>query len=98
MLSRVADSLYWMSRYVERAENVARFIGVNLNLSLDSQVDGSEQWWPLVVTSGDDQDYLQRYTGYDRDSVIQFLSFDLEKPKLHCLVSSQCSRERSSDS
>ena len=35
MLSRVADSIYWMSRYVERAENVARFISVNLNLSLD---------------------------------------------------------------
>ena len=80
MLSRVADSLYWMSRYVERAENVARFIGVNLNLSLDSPVAGSEQWWPLVVTSGDDQDYLERYSGYDRDSVIQFLSFDLGNP------------------
>ena len=35
MLSRVADSIYWMSRYVERAENVARFIDVNLNLMLD---------------------------------------------------------------
>ena len=35
MLSRVADSLYWMSRYVERAENVARFIDVNTWLSLD---------------------------------------------------------------
>ena len=32
MLSRVADSIYWMSRYVERAENVARFVDVNLNL------------------------------------------------------------------
>ena len=32
MLSRVADALYWMSRYVERAENVARFISVNLHL------------------------------------------------------------------
>ena len=35
MLSRVAESIYWMSRYIERAENVARFISVNLNLSLD---------------------------------------------------------------
>ena len=35
MLARVADSIYWMSRYVERAENVARFIDVNLNLMLD---------------------------------------------------------------
>ena len=35
MLSRVADSVYWMSRYVERAENVARFIEVNFQLTLD---------------------------------------------------------------
>ena len=34
MLSRVADSIYWMSRYIERAENVARFIDVNYNLTL----------------------------------------------------------------
>ena len=33
MLSRVANSVYWMNRYIERAENVARFIEVNLNLS-----------------------------------------------------------------
>ena len=32
LLSRVADSVYWIGRYIERAENVARFIGVNLNL------------------------------------------------------------------
>ena len=38
MLSRVADSIYWMSRSLERAENVARFIDVNLNLMLDSEV------------------------------------------------------------
>ncbi len=35
MLSRVADSIYWMSRYVERAENIARSIDVNYNLALD---------------------------------------------------------------
>lgn len=37
MLSRVADSLYWMSRYLERAEHTARFIDVHLNLILDSE-------------------------------------------------------------
>ena len=35
MLSRVADSIYWLNRYIERAENVARFIDVNLHLMLD---------------------------------------------------------------
>ena len=38
MLSRVAESIYWMSRYIERAENVARFVDVNLHLILDMPV------------------------------------------------------------
>ena len=37
MLSRVADSLYWMSRYLERAEHTARLVAVNLNLTLDRE-------------------------------------------------------------
>ena len=44
MLSRVADSIYWMSRYAERAENVARFIEVNLQLMLDSPSGEDQQW------------------------------------------------------
>jgi uncharacterized alpha-E superfamily protein len=35
MLSRVAESIYWMARYVERAENTARLVLVNLNVMLD---------------------------------------------------------------
>jgi len=35
LLSRVAESVYWMARYIERAENVARFLDVNHNLMLD---------------------------------------------------------------
>ena len=35
MLSRVADSVFWLSRYIERAENIARFLDVNLHLTLD---------------------------------------------------------------
>ena len=38
MLSRVADAIYWLNRYIERVENIARFIDVNLNLLLDAIV------------------------------------------------------------
>ncbi|MFH5802432.1 alpha-E domain-containing protein [Alienimonas sp. DA493] len=82
MLSRVAESVYWMSRLVERAENVARFIGVNLNLSLDlpgSSGEG-EQWHPLVVTSGDDDAFSQRFGVPTRRNVIRFLALDAENP------------------
>ena len=50
MLSRVADSIYWLNRYVERAENIARFVDVNLNLLLDAPVVMTQQWKPLVMT------------------------------------------------
>ena len=61
MLARVADSIYWMSRYVERAENVARFIEVNLNLMLDLPVGSAQQWQPLVETTGDATEFAKRY-------------------------------------
>src|SRR5205823_6325844 len=46
LLSRVADSVYWLARYIERAENVARFIGVNLHLQLDLPLEPAYQWRP----------------------------------------------------
>ncbi|MFZ0307087.1 MAG: alpha-E domain-containing protein [Candidatus Sulfotelmatobacter sp.] len=49
MLSRVADSLYWMSRYLERAVHTARLIDVDLQLRLDQSPDaGSERWLGLL--------------------------------------------------
>jgi uncharacterized alpha-E superfamily protein len=80
MLSRVADSLYWMSRYIERAENVARFIDVNLHMMLDLPVGATEQWAPLVITTGDDVPFAERYGGATRENVIQFLTFDRDNP------------------
>ncbi len=78
MLSRVADSLYWMSRYVERVENLARFVDVNWHMSLDVPGDPSSQWLPLVAVTGDKELFDSRYSSADRDSVIQFLVFDAE--------------------
>lgn len=49
MLSRVADSLYWMSRYLERAEHTARLLDVNLNLMLDESSTSAEQRWQRVL-------------------------------------------------
>ncbi len=49
MLSRVADSLYWMSRYLERAEHTTRMLDVNLNLMLDESSTSSERRWQRVL-------------------------------------------------
>jgi uncharacterized alpha-E superfamily protein len=86
MLSRVADSIYWMARYIERAENVARFIHVNLNLALDLGPE-VEQWAPLVHITGDDEVFYQRYNLASQENVVQFLTLDEENPNsiLSCL-------------
>jgi len=80
MLSRVANSIYWMSRYLERAENVARFIDVNLNLTLDMPEGMGEQWAPLVNTTGDLAMFTERYGAPTRENVMHFLTFDRENP------------------
>ena len=79
LLSRVADSLYWMARYIERAENVARFIGVNLHLMLDLPSD-EKQWQPIVATTGDAHVFRERYGAATQDSVIEFLARDASNP------------------
>ena len=80
MLSRVADAVYWMSRYVERAENVARFIDVNLNLLLDYPSGQRPSWEPLVLTTGDHEWFIQRYGDPSAEAVMRFLTFDREYP------------------
>lgn len=87
MLSRVADSIYWMCRYIERAENVARFMDVNLHLVLDLVMLEQEQWLPLVKVTGDDSLFLERYGEANQKNVMKFLTFDRDYPNsiLSCL-------------
>ena len=80
MLSRVADAIYWMSRYLERAENIARFIDVNWHLTLDAPGARTEQWTPLVRAMGDWDLFLEKGVSQDRDGVIRFLAFDPASP------------------
>jgi len=91
LLSRVADSVYWMARYMERAENIARFIGVNLNLQLDLPLDPARQWQPLIDTSGDMEIFKERYGVANQENVISFLAYDAENPNsiYSCLTSAR---------
>jgi len=65
-----------MSRYIERAENIARFVDVNLSLVLDLPVEIKQQWAPLITVTGDYDLFIEKYGTANRDTVIQFLSFD----------------------
>ncbi len=80
MLSRVADSVFWMARYIERAENVARFIDVNHNLTLDLGEGLGDQWAPLVYTTGDHEEFFKLYDQATRENVLRFLAFDKKNP------------------
>ena len=78
LLSRVADSLYWIGRYIERADSVARMVGVNLQMMLDLPAENTGQWQALVDTGGDTRAFRERYGPASQESVIRFLVFDRE--------------------
>jgi uncharacterized alpha-E superfamily protein len=87
MLSRVAESMYWMARYVERAENVARIMDANYHMILDLPSGVGEQWEPLVVTTGDEELFKEFYDDFNEENVVHFLTFDTRNPNsvLSCL-------------
>ncbi len=91
MLSRVANSIYWMCRYIERAENVARFMVVNLNMLLDMPLEEEKHWEPIIMTTGDQNLFGERVSDYDQEAVIRFLTFDQEYPNsiLSCLATAR---------
>jgi uncharacterized alpha-E superfamily protein len=91
MLSRVASSIYWLNRYVERAENYARFLEVNLYLTLDLPRGTAQQWEPLVATTGDYDIFVSRHGRATKENVIHFLSADSTNPNsiLSCLLAAR---------
>jgi uncharacterized alpha-E superfamily protein len=80
MLSRVASNLYWLARYLERAENTARLINVNSHLLLDLPSKVKLGWEPIVdILSFRDKLY-ETYKDVDERSVINFMVVDKNNP------------------
>ena len=82
MLSRTADHLYWMARYIERAENMARVLDVTYRMSLvaNSAYDEAARWKPPVQIADDVEAFEQNYSGYTAANVIQFMALDERNP------------------
>ena len=99
MLARVANSLYWMSRYIERAENTARFIEVNLQFTLDPSVIGGEQWEPLVQITGDAAAFRERHDEPTAAAVLEFLTLDRGYPNsiIACIAAARENARMSRD-
>ncbi len=84
MLSRVADSLYWMSRYIERAENNARIADANLQLMLDltnqPDFDPQQQWQPIISSLEENELFASLYAKPDGRAAIDFVSLQKKNP------------------
>jgi uncharacterized alpha-E superfamily protein len=82
MLSRTADHLFWMARYMERAENTARMLDVNYQTSLLPQSDAVAElgWRGLLSISELRGDYQRRYGDIDAGRVMAFMVSDPENP------------------
>jgi len=80
MLSRVANSVYWMNRYIERAEHMARFVDVYRHLMLDLPRGTTELWDQLIDATGDSWVFKERFGTATERTVTAFLIFDIENP------------------
>ncbi|MFQ3248352.1 MAG: putative alpha-E superfamily protein [Glaciecola sp.] len=76
MLSRVANSLYWLARYLERAENTARLVNVNSHLLLDLPSSVELGWEPIIDILSFRNTFYELHEKADEESVIDFMLVD----------------------
>lgn len=89
MLSRTADNLYWLARYIERTENVARLLDVGLrmgNLAIEAGGDTTE-WHSTIVAAGCETTFYAKYQKPSAQAVINHLTRDPSNPSsiMSCL-------------
>ena len=80
MLSRTADSVYWMARYTERAENVARLLDVTYRMSLLPRSDGGNYWGAALGANGMEDAFRLKYGAITVANVLRFMAFDESNP------------------
>jgi uncharacterized alpha-E superfamily protein len=82
MLSRTADHMYWMARYIERAENMARMLEVTNHMSLmrhDNEIEAS-LWMPLLRISDTVEAFHEHYEEVNAHNVINYIALDTRNP------------------
>jgi uncharacterized alpha-E superfamily protein len=81
MLSRIAESLFWLARYIERAEDTARILDVNYQMLLEQSQDSYHlRWEPLIVMAGEEQLFRKLYSEVNAENVFEFLAFRQDNP------------------
>ncbi len=80
LLGRTANGLYWLGRYIERAENMARLVDAGLRLALMRTEDASDEWASVISSSGGRDAFQAKYSEYTAANVVDFLLRDLSNP------------------
>ena len=81
MLSRIAESLFWLARYIERAEDTARILDVNYHMLLEqSQQSYRLRWEPLIIMAGEEKRFRELYGEVNGENVFEFLAFRQDNP------------------
>lgn len=82
MLGRTANDLYWMSRYIERAENIARLLEVGYRIALLPREGAGQddEWRSTLRSAGCEEGYLAKYGAYNTRDVVNFMLFDADNP------------------
>jgi uncharacterized alpha-E superfamily protein len=80
MLSRVAENVYWLARYLERSENMARLVNVNANLLLDLPPEYRPGWLALIDITGSREVFDARDKRAEERDIVHFLIADLDNP------------------
>jgi uncharacterized alpha-E superfamily protein len=76
LLARYADCIFWMARYIERAENLARILDVNETFARDSR--GGQDWLPIVQLNADRERFFARHAKASAEAVLRFYVTDAE--------------------
>jgi uncharacterized alpha-E superfamily protein len=81
MLSRIAESLFWVARYIERAQGTSRILDVNYHMLLEqSQQSYSLRWEPLIIMAGEEDRFRKLYDDVNAENVFEFLAFRQDNP------------------
>jgi uncharacterized alpha-E superfamily protein len=80
LLGRTANGLYWMNRYIERTENMARLVDAGLRLALTRTANSTEEWTSVVFSAGAENAFRQRHSEFTAETVSDFLLRDPSNP------------------
>jgi len=74
LLARSAENIFWLARYIERAENLARILDVNATFSRDSR--GTRSWLPVLQLNADEERFFEGHTAASAEAVLRFYITD----------------------